>query len=121
VFRVAQYGLRQVFPARAGPSTAGRGARPENLRDWRGEATAPAAAAEVCQQRPRRGPIVRWCDIEVPHVWRCGNRGSVASVLIEKPARGDFLPILDGGYSLQYSPLMEYGKARGCCCSAKWT
>ncbi|MHC4285917.1 MAG: hypothetical protein ACYSWZ_23535, partial [Planctomycetota bacterium] len=40
-------------------------------------------------------------------------RGNVASVLIEKPARGDFLPILDGGYSLQYSPLMEYREGRG--------
>jgi hypothetical protein len=34
-------------------------------------------------------------------------------VLIEKPARGDFLPILDGGYSLQYSPLLEYREGRG--------
>jgi hypothetical protein len=49
----------------------------------------------------------------VPRLWRCGNRGNVASVLIEKPARGDFLPILDGGYSLQYSPLMEYREGRG--------
>ncbi|MBN1556569.1 MAG: hypothetical protein JW951_00320, partial [Lentisphaerae bacterium] len=45
--------------------------------------------------------------------WRCGNRGNVASVLIEKPARGDFLPILDGGYSLQYSPLLEYREGSG--------
>ena len=30
-----------------------------------------------------------------------------------KPARGDFLPILDGGYSLQYSPLMEYREGKG--------
>jgi len=37
----------------------------------------------------------------------------VASILIEKPARGDFLPILDGGYSLQYSPLMEYREGQG--------
>ena len=59
------------------------------------------------------GPAVRWCGIEVPQVWRCGNRGNVASVLIEKPARGDFLPILDGGYSLQYSPLMEYREGKG--------
>jgi hypothetical protein len=49
----------------------------------------------------------------VPRVWRCGNRGNVASVLIEKPARGDFLPILDGGFSLQYSPLLEYREGRG--------
>jgi hypothetical protein len=34
-------------------------------------------------------------------------------VLIEKPARGDFLPILDGGYALQYSPLMEYREGNG--------
>jgi hypothetical protein len=49
----------------------------------------------------------------VPRVWRCGNRGNVASVLLEKPARGDFLPILDGGFSLQYSPLLEYREGAG--------
>jgi hypothetical protein len=49
----------------------------------------------------------------VTRLWRGGNRGNVASVLIEKPARGDFLPILDGGYSLQYSPLLEYREGRG--------
>jgi beta-galactosidase len=63
--------------------------------------------------RPRYGPTVKWCDIPVTRLWRCGNRGNVASVLIEKPARGDFLPILDGGYSLQYSPLMEYREGKG--------
>jgi hypothetical protein len=36
-----------------------------------------------------------------------------SSTLIEKPARGDFLPILDGGYSLQYSPLLEYREGSG--------
>ena len=49
----------------------------------------------------------------VPRLWRCGNRGNVASVLIEKPARGDFLPILDGGYSLQYGLLLEYREGQG--------
>jgi hypothetical protein len=34
-------------------------------------------------------------------------------VLIEKPARGDFLPILDGGYALQYTPLVEYREGKG--------
>ena len=58
-------------------------------------------------------PRVTWCGIPVTRAWRCGNRGNVASVLIEKPARGDFLPILDGGYSLQYSPLMEYREGKG--------
>ena len=34
-------------------------------------------------------------------------------MLIEKPPRGDFLPIVDGGYALQYSPLLEYREGRG--------
>ena len=54
-----------------------------------------------------------WCGIPVPHIWRCGNQGNVASVLIEKPARGDFLPLVDGGFSLQYSPLLEYREGQG--------
>jgi hypothetical protein len=37
----------------------------------------------------------------------------VASVLIEKPACGDFLPLADGGFSLQYSPLLEYREGQG--------
>ena len=34
-------------------------------------------------------------------------------MLIEKPACGDFLPIVDGGFSLQYSPLLEYREGEG--------
>jgi hypothetical protein len=34
-------------------------------------------------------------------------------VLIEKPARGDFLAVLEGGYGLQYSPLLEYREGKG--------
>ncbi len=37
----------------------------------------------------------------------------MASALIEKPATGDFLPILDGGYALQYASLMEYREGQG--------
>jgi hypothetical protein len=58
-------------------------------------------------------PTVEWCGMAVPRVWRAGNRGTVASVLIEKPVCGDFLPIIDGGFSLQYSPLMEYRHGKG--------
>jgi beta-galactosidase len=110
-FRVAEYGLREVFrrvpdhPLLAGLSTA-------HLHDWRGEATILSPRLDYTL-RPRYGPTVKWCDIDVPRVWRCGNRGNVASVLIEKPARGDFLSIIDGGYALQYSPLLEYREGKG--------
>ena len=86
----------------------------ENLRDWRGEATILPPRLKYDHEPARSAaPTVKWCGIEVPRVWRCGNRGNVASVLIEKPARGDFLPIVDGGFSLQYSPLMEYREGKG--------
>jgi hypothetical protein len=110
-FRVAEYGLRQVFPRLPDHPALG-GLDREQLRDWRGEATLLPAQLEYTI-RPRYGPTVKWCGIDVPRLWRCGSRGSVASVLIEKPARGDFLPLVDGGYSLQYSPLLEYREGRG--------
>ncbi len=110
-FRVAEYGLRQVFSRVPDhPALAGIGA--DHWRDWRGEATILPPRLDYTL-RPRYGPTVNWCDMPVTRLWRCGNRGNVASVLIEKPARGDFLPILDGGYSLQYSPLVEYREGRG--------
>ncbi|MFO0968680.1 MAG: hypothetical protein U0793_24245 [Gemmataceae bacterium] len=110
-FRVAEYGLREVFP-RVSDHPLLAGLRAEHLRDWRGAATllSPRLAYTL---RPRHGPTVKWCGIDVPHVWRCGCRGNVASVLIERPARGDFLSIIDGGYSLQYSPLLEYREGKG--------
>jgi len=110
-FRVEEYGLRQVF-ARLADHPLLTGIAPDHLRDWRGEATILAPRLDY-EMRPRYGPTVKWCDIPVTRVWRCGNRGNVASVLIEKPARGNFLPVLDGGFSLQYSPLLEYREGRG--------
>jgi beta-galactosidase len=110
-FRVAQYGLRQVF-ARVPDHPAIAGISPAHWRDWRGEATILSPRLDYTL-RARYGPTVNWCGIPVPRLWRCGNRGNVASVLIEKPARGDFLPIIDGGYALHYSPLLEYREGRG--------
>jgi beta-galactosidase len=112
-FRVATYGLRQVF-TRVPDHPTLAGLSDEHLRDWRGEATLVAShSAYPPDPKFNYAPTDRWCGIPVTRIWRCGNRGNVASVLIEKPARGDFLPILDGGYSLQYSPLMQYREGQG--------
>jgi len=110
-FRVEEYGLRQVFPRLADHPLL-TGIAPEHLSDWRGEATILPGRLDY-EMWPRHGPTVKWCDIPVTRLWRCGNRGNVASVLIEKPARGNFLPVLDGGFSLQYSPLLEYHEGQG--------
>jgi beta-galactosidase len=104
-FRVQEYGLRQVFRRIPGhPLLAGLDE--PHLRDWNGEAT-------LLPPRSEGAPDTEWCGIPVTHAWRCGNRGNVASVLIEKPPRGNFLPLVDGGFSLQYSPLMEYREGSG--------
>jgi len=110
-FRVEEYGLRQVF-ARVPNHPLVAGLAAEHLHDWCGAATILPPRLKY-EMRPRYGPTVQWCDIPVTRVWRCGNQGNVASVLIEKPARGDFLPILDGGFALQYSPLLEYREGSG--------
>ena len=111
-FRVQEYGLRNVWPAVAAhPALAGLDV--SHWRDWRGEATLlPPRLTYEPSDRYNGSPTVRWCGLEVPRLWRCGNRGNVASVLIEKPAR-DFLPIIEGGFGLQYSPLLEYREGRG--------
>ena len=110
-FRVAEYGLRQLFRRLPRHATVA-GLDEEHLRDWRGEATilSPRLKYTIGD---RYSPQVKWCGIDVTRVWRCGCRGNVASVLIEKPARGDFMPIIDGGYGLQYAALMEYREGKG--------
>ena len=110
-FRVAEYGLRWVFK-RVPDHPLLAGIRDEHLRNWRGEATLLPSRLQY-EIGPRHAPQVQWCDIQVTRLWRAGNRGNVASVLLEKPARGDFMPILDGGFSLQFSPLLEYREGKG--------
>ena len=110
-FRIAEYGLRWVFKRIPDHPTLA-GISEEHLRNWQGESTLSPPRLQY-EMRPRYGPTVQWCGIPVTRLWRCGNRGNVATVLIEKPSRGDFLPILDGGYSLQYSPLLEYREGQG--------
>ncbi len=112
-FRVADVGMRRVFPRIAGhPLLAGLEAR--HLRDWRGSGTTVPPTRDLhASDRYNGAPGTRWCGMEVPRIWRCGNRGTVTAAAIEKPARGDFLPVLDGGYALQYSPLMVCRHGRG--------
>lgn len=110
-FRTVEYGLRQVF-ARVPDHPTLTGLSEEHLRDWRGSATLLPPQLKY-RTVPMRGPTVTANGVDVTRVWRCGTRGNVASVLIEKPARGDFLPIAVGGYALQYAPLLEYHSGQG--------
>jgi hypothetical protein len=111
-FRTAEYGLRWVFQ-RMSDHPLLAGLRDEHLRNWCGAATLLPARLNYRIGPPYYTPTVDWCGIPATRIWRCGNRGNVASALIEKPGRGNFLPILGGGFSLQYSPLMEYREGAG--------
>ena len=104
-FRVQEYGLRRVFK-RIADHPVFDGINEDHLHDWKGEAT-------LLPPKLEGAPAYKWCGIPVPRAWRCGTRGNVASVLIEKPVCGNFLPVIDGGFSLQYSPLMEYREGKG--------
>jgi len=112
-FKVETYGLRQAWPRVAG-SPALSGLTSGSLSEWRGESTiVPPTIDYTLNEHYNGAPSVRWCGLEVTRLWRCGNWGSVASALIEKPPCGDFMPLIDGGYALQYSPLLEYREGRG--------
>ena len=110
-FRVTEYGLRWVFQ-RVPDHPLPAGIAGENLRNWRGEATIVPPRRDA-GSNPQEYPQVRWSGIKLPRAWRAGCQGNVASVLIEKPAAGDFLPIVDGGFNLQYAPLLECREGKG--------
>jgi beta-galactosidase len=110
-FRVNVHGLRQAF-ARTPGHPALAGLNDELLRDWRGAATLVPPFLDIEGAEPT-DPKWSWCGFQNTRVWRCGNWGNVASVLIEKPERGNFLPIVDCGFDLQYSPLLEYVEGAG--------
>ncbi len=112
-FRATEYGLRRVFPRIQGHPALSH-LHTEHLQDWRGQATIlPGQLKYERDPKFNGAPTVNWCGVPVTRLWRCGCRGNVASVLIEKPTCGDFLPIVDGGFSLQYSPLLEYHQGKG--------
>ncbi len=109
-FRVQEWGLRRVF-ARAPGHPILAGLSDDHLRDWHGEATLVPPSLPLGDYYSY--PMVKWCGFDSPRAGRCGSYGNVSSVMIEKPAAGDFLPLVDGGFHLQYSPLMLYREGKG--------
>lgn len=110
-FRIAERGSRVLFPRFEHPVT--RGMDKTCFRDWSGSATLLPRHLEDLPEAEMHDPIWKWCGFQNTHVWRCGGRGNVASVLIEKPSRGDWRALVDGEFDLQYSPLLETVTGRG--------
>ena len=97
-FRTNEIGLRRVFPV--------SGFSGGVLRDWRGSST--LLPQYMPPQKLPTYPMTEWAGFMNRRIWRAGNRGTVASVLPEKPSIGNFLPLYQGGFDLQYAPLMEF-------------
>lgn len=110
-FRIAERGMRIAFP-RTPSHAALVGMGEGHLRDWQGAATLIAPHLDLPGIEDTN-PTWNWCGFVNTRVWRCGNQGTVASVVIEKPTRGNWLPILDCGFDLQYSPLLECVEGKG--------
>jgi hypothetical protein len=110
-FRVNVHGLRQLF--RRTPAHPVLAAFTDaDFTNWAGSAATVPPYLELPAVE-EHDPQWTWCGFRNTRVWRCGTLGSVASVLIEKPSRGDWLPLLDGGFDLQYAPLLETTVGRG--------
>ncbi|MDA3923584.1 MAG: hypothetical protein PF904_02660 [Kiritimatiellae bacterium] len=104
-FRIAERGMRTLFPRY--PHIVTDLVSSAGFRDWRGASTLLPQFLEGLPQSEEHNPIWQWCEHYCTRVWRSSNQGSTASVLIEKPQRGNWRALLDCGFDLQYSPLLE--------------
>ena len=110
-FRIAERGSRLLFPRYTHPVI--QDLDTEDLRDWTGASTLLPEHLTDIEEIETHNPQWQWCGQTSTRVWRCGNRNSVSSVLIEKPAVGDWRAFIDCEFDLQYSPLIENVVADG--------
>ena len=115
-FRTVEYGLRNLFP-RFSSHPLLEDLTPENLWNWRGNSGAGMSDLVLLYYTPWwkycAETITNWAGVVVNRPHRGSTYGSVSSVIMEKPHRGDFMPVLEGGFALQYAPLMEYREGNG--------
>ena len=106
-FRVQAYGLRNAFP-RFRDKELGLALDEAMLRDWNGEATLLPPYLDGIPEIEVHYNADSWAGHRNTRVWRCRNRGNVASVIPEKPTIGDWRALCDGGFDLQYAPLLDW-------------
>ncbi len=106
--RAMEWGERSVFLADP-RSPVAKGLSNEALHDWRGSATL----------LPESSGLQWWSDassaspMKPVRTGRWGNHGNVCSVILETPHHGGFLPLLQNGFDLAYSPLLEWRYGKG--------
>lgn len=104
--RVARHTLRQVWPLQNSHPVM-KGLEPVHVSYW-------AGASTLLDPKPA------YPNDKFPEFgWRWGQRHAVSAGAIEKPHLAGWRPILEGGFDLQYSPLLEldYGRGRAILCT----
>jgi len=96
-------GVRRVW-LRAPSHPALSGLTNVDLANWRGQTTLGPLDGPPTSLDERQ----RW-----KRVWRCSQRGVVASTIIEKPHVSNFRPLLDTGFDLRYTALWEVPEGAG--------
>jgi len=104
-FRSNEYGIRTVFPLVADFSA-------KTIHDWRGSATLTAPYLTLPDWE-RHDPTWNWLGFVNTRAWKAGNRGNVCSIPLEKASIGNFLPLMQCGFDLQYSPALEARHGNG--------
>ena len=99
-----EQGLREVFSL--------SDIAPEKISDWRGKSTLLAPYLTV-NPIEYSDPKWNWHGFNNTRVWRAGNRGTVVSVPLEKPMIGNWRPLLQAGFDLEYTPLVEFQEGKG--------
>lgn len=110
-FRVQEYGLRKVFVRSRDAAVSGTAS--ETWANWAGSSTLVPQYLTDVERDEVDYPRTEWAGFVNTRVWRSGNRGAVATVLPEKPSCGDWRALLDGGFALQYAPLLEWRLGAG--------
>ena len=99
--RYNEQGLRELFPV--GKQPLG------NLTWWRGSST----SLKPYQPGLLNYPVFFWNGFRNKHINRAGNRGNISAILIEKPSLGNWLPLYQGGFDLQFAPLLLFSEGKG--------
>ena len=112
-FRASRYVERRVFPiASQANHPIIKGFDANDFRDWAGETTRVERFKYVDREEisTRRKP---------KYGYHWGNRGSVASVMVEKPHYSSWRAIVEGQFDLAFTPLMEreFGKGLALFCA----
>ncbi|MDF3128763.1 hypothetical protein P0Y35_06100 [Kiritimatiellaeota bacterium B1221] len=101
--RMHARGERTAFPVDSEHPVL-KGFQAGDFRHWRGAYSLSEPYPKDRKETPGQYP---------EEFWKWGNRGVVASYMIEKPAAGPLLSLLECGFDLQYTPLAEIKEGAG--------